>query len=230
MDILQPQENYRLITTADGSRSLLHPVLNTAFHSTHGALQESKHVFIQHGLNDVASRFNSDLRICEVGFGTGLNALLSAQWSEQNKRALHYHSIEKYPLHSYWHTQLAYTQHFPERFAAVVSQIQRCDWGQDQTISPFFTIHKQQADLVHTPLPEHLHLVYYDAFAPGHSPEMWEESIFRKFYEALLPGGALVTFCAKGALKRLWRQCGFEVQSLAGPPGKREMTRLIRPH
>jgi tRNA U34 5-methylaminomethyl-2-thiouridine-forming methyltransferase MnmC len=216
--------------TKDGSTTLFVPELNEHYHSINGALQESLHVFIRAGLHHVLPS-QPRVRLLEVGFGTGLNALLSLQHVMGQPGAVQYDTLEKYPLT--W--ELIQAMHF-EKFILnpelldYLPQLHQSPWEQAIRVLPNFELRKLQADLETLILPEnHYHLIYFDAFAPEKQPALWTDAIFGKLYEALQPGGVLVSYCAKGSFKRSLKAVGFSLEALPGPAGKREMTRARRP-
>ena len=223
------ENTLKVIQTADGSRSLLHSELNTAYHSVHGALQESRHIFIQHGLLFAADRFRQKLNVLEIGFGTGLNALLSLEFANRHQTKINYRGIEKFPVPAPVQNELDYASTFEPAIRSEIQGVLEAPWNATVHISDYFELYKSNEDARWlTPL-QNLHLIYFDAFAPAHSPELWQESLFSTLYQSMAPGGILVTFCAKGSVKRLLKSCGFGVEALPGPPGKREMTRAIKP-
>ena len=165
------------------------------------------------------------LRLFEVGLGTGLNALLTKVAVEQAKRPLYYYSIERYPLEEELASQLNYSG-LP---TADLRAIHEAPWGEDISLSPHFTLHKIQGDLTASSFPTGLDLIYFDAFSPESQPELWEEGIFRRLFEASSPGAVLTTYCAKGEVRRRLQRAGFLVERLPGPPGKREVLRATCP-
>lgn len=208
-----------IITTSDGSHTLYLPHLNETYHSTHGALRESQHIFIEHGLRKVMEGGSSPIRILEVGFGTGLNAWLTAQveWPVE------YTSLELYPLEETVWSKLNYSDHSEKE---LFETLHRAEWNKEVQITENFRMRKISEGLENVDLSGFLFdLVYFDAFAPSKQPEMWTEENFRKIKNQLAPGGILVSYCASGAFKRTLKVLGFEVEALAGPPGKKEMTR-----
>ena len=217
-----------LATTEDGSLTLFAPTFGEHYHSTHGARQESEHIFLRLGLLhrlEGIPMTDRPLRLFEVGLGTGLNALLTKVAVEQVKRPLCYYSIERYPLEEELANQLAYSDLPTEDLRA----IHGAPWGEDISLSPYFTLHKIQGDLTTSSFPAGLDLIYFDAFSPESQPELWEEGIFRRLFEASSPGAVLTTYCAKGEVRRRLQRAGFLVERLAGPPGKREVLRATRP-
>ena len=210
-----------IISTHDGSNSLFLPELNETYHSIHGAIAESRHVFLLNGLERLMEALKS-LKVLEVGFGTGLNAMLAAQWSRDQQVHLDYHTLEKYPLAIPLIQQLNYgeTLKDPELYL----QLHQVNWGTIQTIHPFFSIRKEEGDLIEIALESDFDVVFFDAFAPNKQAEMWGENIFRKIYQSMKKGALLTTYCAQGAVKRTLKSVGFTVEACPGPPGKREMT------
>ena len=219
------QEKPRLELTGDGSHTLYLQGLDEYYHSWHGAIQESRHVFIDQGLKQVKGE---QVRLLEVGFGTGLNAWLTCMEAESMGLKVDYHTIELYPLSGEIIHKLNYTRQLGNQGAAIFEDIYRAGWDQQSVINPFFSIHKILADFLNFHPKGTYRLIYFDAFAPDKQPAMWQEEQLIKMYNALEPGGIMVTYCAKGKIKRLLRGIGFCVESLPGPPGKREMIRAIR--
>jgi tRNA U34 5-methylaminomethyl-2-thiouridine-forming methyltransferase MnmC len=215
----------QLITTSDGSHSLLNTQLNETYHSVHGAIRESVYVFIKKGLDFLIERNNPhELHILEIGFGTGLNALLTLQKQLSNSVKIYYTTIETYPLpEEVWsHLNYADALEATEYF----NHLHRAEWEKWQEIIPGFHLLKikttlQQIDLTASKYD----LIYFDAFAPSKQPEMWEYPVLEKVVQRMNPGGVFVTYCAKGQLKRDLKSLGLEVETLEGPPGKKEMVR-----
>lgn len=220
----------KIITTADGSHSLYIPELNEHYHSTHGAIQESKHVFIEAGLKHVAKK-TSDIFVFEVGLGTGLNALLTYLESQSSGLKIKYTAIEAFPLEKEITEELNYVHLLDTENSAadVFRKMHSCDWEKEHRFSDSFLFKKIKKSLQEiVPEKERYDLVYFDAFGPPVQPEMWTEDLFSKLFAALKPNGALVTYCAKGEVKRTLKKVGFIVESLPGPPGKREMIRALK--
>jgi tRNA U34 5-methylaminomethyl-2-thiouridine-forming methyltransferase MnmC len=207
--------------TADGSPTLFVPELDETYHSMHGSVQEAKHVFIDHGLRTFSCE--KKISVLEVGFGTGLNALLSAQYAIENQIPLIYTGIEAFPVGSELWSELCYVnqtdwQHFYQK-------MMQSEWEQALQLHEMFTLTKMKIQIQDWPAKYNFDLIYYDAFGPRAQAEMWESIIFEKLYKSLSAGGSLVTYCAQGAFKRKLKEIGFQVEALPGPPGKREMTR-----
>lgn len=208
-----------LTKTADGSYTLYVPELDEYYHSIHGALQEANHVFIQHGLEPIKDR--SSIRVLEMGLGTALNAYLSYQWARENNMTLWYSGVEAYPVEGEIITtclkEIGVNQEQDLRFFSEFV------YGSTQHIG-YFTlepIHAFWADINFT---DSFDVVFYDAFGPGAQEGMWSISNFEIAFKALKSDGILVTYCAKGQVKRDLKTVGFTVESRPGPPGKREMT------
>ena len=218
-----------VILTGDGSPSLLHQAFGLTYHSRHGALQESRHVFIHNGLQYVANKFGPNISVFELGFGTGLNAALSAIEAQRLDRHINYIGIDKYPLTESVYGQLPFENVFSGNDLQLTKRILTAPWHLTQNISPYFNLEKIEVDILNFQHVSQYHVVYFDAFDPEAQPSLWQRTIFEKLFKALHAGGVLVTYCAKGKVKRLLRDIGFEVQTLNGPPGKREMTRAIKP-
>ena len=223
IDILKKE----IVKTRDGSNTIFVPEFDETYHSTHGAIQESLHVFIRSGLK-FKTELN-DINVLEVGFGTGLNALLSFVDSEDSNRNINYTTLEAYPLKWNILNKLNYIDLiFNGKYSAIYKKMHTCDWESFYELSPNFTLRKQNIKLQNVLFDNEFDVVYFDAFAPRVQPDLWTEEVFTSMYKALKPGGVLVTYCAKGSVKRALRYVGFELQSIPGPPGKREMSRAIK--
>ena len=215
----------QLVKTSDGSHTIFVPELNEHYHSIHGAVQESAIVFIKNGFEFCKA---DPVVILEIGFGTGLNALLTAAESARTNRNVVYTSVEKYPLPE---NVIGSLNHFT--FAGIngkslFNSIHSAGWGSIQKITDHFSLRKVNLDIT-TGCPEGLFdLVYFDAFAPDKQPEMWTYNVFKRISEATAIKGILVTYSAKGEVKRTLKACGFDITLLPGPPGKRQVIRAIR--
>lgn len=218
----------KLFITEDGSHSLQVPSLDESYHSSHGAIQESDHVFIKNGLTHwVLENQKKEVSIFEVGFGTGLNALLTTLKADELDLNINYQSIELYPLTNEITSQLNY----PEQLSCssqLFESLHSCLWEQTICVSKYFNLQKTEAPFKEFKLNVKYDLIYFDAFAPNKQPEMWEYFIFEKCYNMLHPKGVFVTYSAKGQLKRDLKKAGFEVEALPGPPGKFEMVRATK--
>jgi len=218
----------KLITTSDGSHSLFNDVLNETYHSVHGAIQESMHVFIKHGLEYKLQEASSPISILEVGFGTGLNALLTLRAAKAHQRKISYTTIEPHPLSGDLWSKLNYASSLG--MENDFRKIHESNWADLIEIHSCFNLLKLCTTLqdVHLPMRE-FDLVYFDAFAPSKQPELWESTVLSKIEQAMRTRGIFVTYCAKGQLKRDLKELGLVVETLSGPPGKKEMVRAIKP-
>jgi tRNA U34 5-methylaminomethyl-2-thiouridine-forming methyltransferase MnmC len=215
--------------TKDGSTTLYVPELNEHYHSVNGALQESLHVFIRAGL-EYALQYHRPIKLLEVGFGTGLNALLTLQYVLGKPYEVVYEALEKFPVSVELVNQMRFDKFIlnPE-LLDYLPQLHTAPWHEPVPVLPNFELRKIQNDLVTYTLPsDYYNLIYFDAFAPEKQPELWTDEIFKKLYDALQDGGILVSYCAKGSFKRSLKTAGFAVASLPGPAGKREMTRAVK--
>jgi tRNA U34 5-methylaminomethyl-2-thiouridine-forming methyltransferase MnmC len=225
-------DNLQIITTSDGSHSLINTQLNETYHSTHGAVQESIHVFIKNGLEFFQQiKRSTEIKILEVGFGTGLNALLTLQYSLALPIKIQYESLEAFPVDQQTVSQLNYpkTINFPEA-ETYFKQLHKANWDDQNVVTDSFTLFKRHVKIQDIDLGvEKFDLIYFDAFAPSKQPEMWELPILKKIEQSLKSRGVFVTYCAKGQLKRDLKTLGLIVETLSGPPGKKEMVRAVKP-
>lgn len=213
-----------LRTTSDGSRTLYVEHWDEHYHSVHGAVQESMHVFILHGFRSVEV---NPVSILEFGFGTGLNALLTLLEAETEGRSVRYTAMEAYPLTEEEWRSVEYGNEPDAR--EPFELLHTAEWETTAELSPAFSLFKTRIDFLNASFsPGSFDLIYFDAFAPSAQPELWETEVFEKCYEWLKDGGELVTYCAKGQVKRNMRAAGFEILRLPGPPGKREMTKAVK--
>ncbi len=222
----------KIILTGDGSHSISVPELNVAYHSVHGAIEESMHVFVNAGFNEAAKQNQAGtVRIFEVGFGTGLNGLLTFLEAEKNKIRVYYETVEPFPLNKDEVAGLNYCQQLdrPE-LLTVFEEFHHCNWEHEIAITENFSFKKVNTELFNHLTIQQFNLIYFDAFAPNAQPEMWTKAIFEKMYAMLEPGGVLVTYCSKGDVRRAMIAAGLEVEKLPGPPKKREMLRAARPN
>lgn len=218
-----------IITTQDGSPTIRLPDLDVTYHSRFGAVQESRHVFIENGLY-LKSIGRKELQILEIGFGTGLNALLTALESQRLALKVHYTSLDCHPLEQSVWSALDFSSCIEYPFAKeYFNRIHEAPWNEAAVLTPVFTLEKLNKRVENWMPKAAYDLIYYDAFAPSSQPELWTEEIMVKMFRALKPGGVLVTYCAKSTFKKALKTAGFLVESLPGPPGKREMTRATRP-
>jgi tRNA U34 5-methylaminomethyl-2-thiouridine-forming methyltransferase MnmC len=216
--------NKEFILTEDGSHTIYIPEMDEHYHSVHGAIQESLHIYINQGLLFSGKK---TLSVLEIGFGTGLNAWLTYCYAFQKKLSVNYLSLEKYPLSESEYILLNYPSIIFPEYAKAFLDIHGARWNTDVEISPEFTLHKCEADLQNFRFDEgkKFDLVYYDAFAPGKQPEMWTDEIIAKVAGCVEIGGILVTYCAKGSVRRSFTTTGFTMERIEGPIGKKEILR-----
>jgi len=217
----------KIITTADGSTTIHIEDWDEQYHSKHGAIQEAYHVFIKNGLTPLNGQ---NLTILEIGFGTGLNAFIT--FLEGRKRALNitYFGVEAFPVAAYELSQLNYVKELnAEDFTANFKRMHSCSWEETVAISKEFFLCKQRKEFKEIDDENYFDLIYFDAFGARVQPELWTAQIFSKMISALKPGGVLVTYSAKGSVRRAMLAVGFIVERLPGPPGKREMLRATKP-
>jgi tRNA U34 5-methylaminomethyl-2-thiouridine-forming methyltransferase MnmC len=215
----------KLITTGDGSHSLFVQEINESYHSVFGAITESKHVFIRNGPVLWSS---GNLTVFEVGFGTGLNALLTAITGIDRGIRITYYSLEKYPLEQQMTDQLNYPSLLSpdgKQTHDLFRAIHQVPWDQSAELNSCFKLHKIRGDLASF-IPSFCYdVLYFDAFSPEKQPEMWTGDIMHRLILNLNPEGVFITYCAKGAVRRLLKENGLLVEKLPGPPGKREILR-----
>ncbi len=217
----------QIATTRDNSKTLFVPELDEHYHSIHGAVQESLHVFIKSGIKEFPD--HSTVNILEVGLGTGLNVWLSLKEALERNLHINYTSLEKYPVQAEEVAQLNYTSLLPSGPKSSFQDIHECEWEKPVILyeeeATSFTLLKQKTDLRAFKESENYNLIYFDAFAPSAQPNLWTVQVFQIMFEALKPGGLLVTYCVKGEVRRAMKAAGFTVEKIPGPPGKREMAR-----
>lgn len=217
-----------LVTTSDGSHSVFLPEMDEHYHSMHGAIAESEHVYIKNGLLAAAKQKKS-IQVFEVGLGTGLNVLTTYKSALANQLKVIMDSIEAYPLDWEEVKSLNFRQQLDIE-KSIYKQIHQSDWDAEVELSPQLTLHKYHDKLQHFDLAENCYdVIYFDAFAPEKQEEMWSEAIFKKLYTALKLGGILVTYCVKGEIRRRLHDIGLKVEKLKGPEGgKREIMRAVK--
>lgn len=215
-----------IVKTTDGSYTLYVPELDETYHSTNGALQESNHVFIEAGLRFSALK---KVSVLEVGFGTGLNALTTFNEAKKSNLTIEFTSLEAYPLEWDEVSKLNYMgMEGYQQYASPFEKMHLSSWGEFTDITESFALRKLNLKLQEISFENTFDIIYFDAFAPQIQPELWTEEIFALMYKALKSKGVLVTYCAKGTVKRALKAVGFELQSIPGPPGKREMSRAVK--
>ncbi len=224
------QKIHQLILTADGSHTLFNEALNETYHSKNGALQESLHVFIQNGLTHFINQNQVEtIHIFEVGFGTGLNAILTLKDAMTRNIKIYYTCIEAYPLSIDTINQLNYLKEESAILKSLFNKIHLCNWNEWVEINEHFSVYKIENKLEQISIKQLLQIsnpfdmIYFDAFAPDKQPELWTTNIFKTIFDTMKIGSILVTYSAKGDVKRALREAGFIVKRLAGPIGKRHM-------
>ena len=216
--------NREIIITADGSSSIYLPELKESYHSKHGAIQEAYHVFIKSGLS--LFKNESKLAILEIGFGTGLNCLISFLEAKKRKLNIDYIGVEAYPLGNEVIGKLNYVDQLNcDGENLIFKAIHENPWDEKQKLTDFFSLTKRNQFFNEINDQNKFNLIYFDAFGARVQPELWTERIFVKMYDSLKPDGVLVTYSAKGSVRRAMNAVGFTVEKLPGPPGKREMLR-----
>lgn len=217
--------NNKIIITEDGSKTIFVPELDEHYHSTHGAIQESMHIFIRSGLRELSAK---DINIFELGLGTGLNAFLTALEAERLNIKVNYESIEKYPLDSEITASLNYPDFFTDESKALFTKIHTCAWNQKEKISDNFNLLKIEGDIENYSPANKYDIIYFDAFGPEKQPKLWGPDIISKIALSCKKGGLFLTYSSRGELKRQLISCNFYVEHIKGPPGKREITRATR--
>lgn len=213
----------KIVKTGDNSFTLYNTRLNEHYHSTFGAIQESEHVFIKSGL-ELFRMTDSPINIFEVGFGTGLNALLSYKWAEKYSKQINYQCIELYPIELETAVKLNYADllNLDQNIFLKMHQVIE----KEMPVSAYFSLHKYYGSLQEFKVRDNqFNLIYFDAFSPDVQPEMWSEKVFQKIFKAMKRGGVLTSYSCKGIVKRALKSTGFKVEKLPGPKGKREILR-----
>lgn len=220
-----------VVSTGDGSHTLFIPALGEHYHSFHSSVREAYHVYVEAGLEWVLERVQGEVEVFEVGFGTGLNALVTALTAKEAGRSVHFNSIELYPLEPQMCSALNYCKHIEDAAASkIFESLHAAQWNEQAAIHSNFSLFKFQDDFMKwTPESNAYHLILFDAFGFRAQEELWSVDIFRKCLSMLKPGGALVTYASKGLVRRNMLEAGFLVEKLPGPPGKREMVRAVKP-
>lgn len=218
-----------LLVTSDGSHTILSSRYGVSYHSRFGAIQESRHVFIESALRYKAVQQNQ-VSVLEMGFGSGLNALLTLEDSRGKNIRIDYTAVEAYPIAPEQARELNFVEVLgrPELQAPFL-QMHDAPWDMPVSLLEGFTFTKWKALFEEFDTDLRFDVIYFDAFAPNTQPELWEIPLLEKMFNVLHPGGILTTYSAKGSVKRNLKAIGFTIESLEGPPGKREMTRAHRP-
>ncbi|MTH15572.1 tRNA (5-methylaminomethyl-2-thiouridine)(34)-methyltransferase MnmD [Flavobacterium sp. LC2016-01] len=215
-----------IIKTLDGSTTIHLEEWNESYHSKHGAIQEAKHVFIKNGLSLFEDK---PVAILEIGFGTGLNAFITFLESEQKQQTIDYVGVEAYPVNAEEVLAMNYVAELEAlEFDNIFEKMHKCEWNEKTDLSSKFSLTKRKQFFDEIDDFETFDLIYFDAFGYRVQPELWSTEIFQKMYNSLKPNGVLVTYAARGVVKRSMISVGFTVEKLAGPPGKREMFRAFK--
>jgi len=217
-----------LIRTKDNSYTLFVPELDEHYHSIHGALAEAEHIFINAGLKPIEDRLA--ISVLEIGFGSGLNACLTALYADKQGLNIFYQGLEKYPLTTEEWQALNYSDIIKDADSKeIMADMHAADWSIKTTLRAHFQLLKSAIDFRDFKAEENtFDLIYFDAFAPSAQADLWSLAIFQEMYKALKPGGRLVTYCVKGSVRRTMQEAGFTVEKIPGPPGKREMARALK--
>ncbi len=217
-----------LYTTNDQSHTLYHSELDETYHSRNGAVEESLYVFLKQGF-DLAAQTHQTISVLEIGFGTGLNAILTLQAAEEKKLHCDYYSLETYPLSMELIQQLNYHQFMANHYLTHFEAMHTCTWNEWQHITPNFNLFKAQQSIHSFKTDLRFDVIYFDAFGPDKQPDMWTQAVFENLFEHLQHQGIFVTYSAKGEVRRTLKAIGFDVELLPGPPRKRHMLRAIKP-
>jgi tRNA U34 5-methylaminomethyl-2-thiouridine-forming methyltransferase MnmC len=216
-----------IIITSDGSSSIYLPEWDEPYHSKHGAIQESYHVFIESGLGYLKDK--KYISVLEIGFGTGLNAFITLLEAKKKCIEIDYTGVEDYPVLPEEVVQLNYVERLQvDDLKDVFKKLHSVSWDRKHKITSFFTLTKQKKSFREIDDVELYDLIYFDAFGPEKQPELWTEEIFEKMYLSLRNGGILVTYSAKGSVRRAMQSAGFTMERIPGPPGKRQMMRGVK--
>jgi tRNA U34 5-methylaminomethyl-2-thiouridine-forming methyltransferase MnmC len=217
-----------IIPTADGSNTVMISGTNTTYHSTHGAMQESELVYIEYGWKAALLQYpDTELSIFEMGFGTGLNAFLTALAAKERRKKVIYKCCELFPLSIEEASILNYATNGNERL--LFQELHSSKWNATTLIGDYFKLTKLKDDLLNINLQDKFHIIYFDAFSPTEQPELWTDQVFRNMFDCLFPGGILTTYCSKSIIRNTLKSAGFLVEKLPGPRGKREVLRATRP-
>ncbi|MBK8669710.1 MAG: tRNA (5-methylaminomethyl-2-thiouridine)(34)-methyltransferase MnmD [Saprospiraceae bacterium] len=219
-------ETHVIRISDDGSHTVISPDFNVSYHSVHGAINESNVVFLQAGLDYLLDKDYPSISVFELGFGTGLNALLSYKWAQSHNKPLVYHTVEAYPLDETIYSQLNYGQILDDQ--EMFEKLQGCAWEVPISLGENFRFCKYKQDIELIEIADKYNVIFFDAFSPASQPHLWEIPVLGKMFDSLMPGGILVSYCAQGAFKRNLKAVGFKIEALPGPRGKREMTRAVK--
>ena len=220
----------KIILTEDGSTSLFDELSGEHYHSVFGALSESELVFIQNGLLfSIVDK--KEISILEMGFGTGLNALLTLRMITEKNVGCRYTAVEAFPISIETAGLLNYCENASlTDFNNAFQLLHQAEWNKFEPISSLFKLQKILVDMRDfQPDRECFDLIFFDAFSPQSQPELWSKAIFSKLFESLTSKGLLVTYSSRGTVKEALRNVGFEVKRLPGPKGKRHVLRCMKP-
>ncbi|MDG1980780.1 MAG: tRNA (5-methylaminomethyl-2-thiouridine)(34)-methyltransferase MnmD [Flavobacteriaceae bacterium] len=215
-----------IIKTSDGSTTIHIPEWNEQYHSIHGAIQEANHVYINNGLKYKSS---NEIAVLEIGFGTGLNSFMTFLATQNKELLIEYVGVEAYPILEEELLKLNYVAELgASQFAKIFELFHSCSWEEKHQITSHFTLLKRKQFFHEIEDENKFDVIYFDAFGARVQPELWTEKIFLKMFLALKSEGVLVTYAAKGSVRRAMQSVGFNVERLPGPPGKREMLRAVK--
>lgn len=217
--------NRKLVRTGDGSHTIFVPELGEHYHSIHGALQESEHIYIRAGF---LYSEKDPVRVLEYGMGTGLNVLLTCIHALRTGRKVYYHTVEKYPVTNAEKDMLNLSQLSGCADPAIFDKIHTCAWDREVRLSPDFSLFKEKADFMEAAPGSGYDVIYFDAFAPEVQPDLWSAEMFSRIFASAAPGAVLTTYSARGQVRRNMNAAGFRTEKLPGPPGKREITRAVK--
>ena len=218
----------KIFETADGSHSIYSEQFGVSYHSKYGAIQETQHVFIDAGLG-LKAILQPKIDILDIGFGTGLNALMTCLEAQKRNLTIHYTAVEAFPISLETVQSLNYGEILKEETVNdIFLKMHEANWGETIHITEHFIFTKLKSKFQKLTFQSAYDVVYFDAFAPSAQPELWETPVLKIMYDALRPTGVLTTYCAKGEVKRTMKAIGFGIERLPGPPGKREMTRATK--
>lgn len=212
--------------TGDGSHTIGIPEMGVTYHSTHGAIAESIHVFIDAGLNYLLAHHFTKIDILEIGFGTGLNAVLTLKWAREKSIPIKFTTIELDPLLPVEYEALNYADQL--QLTHELLALHEAEWSVRVKIDALFSIEKVKVNLLDFESSNKFDCVFFDAFSPVNQPELWTKELFQKLYSMMLPNAVLLTYCSKSIVRKAMKEAGFEVTKIQGPWGKREMVRAIR--
>jgi len=220
-----------IIVTSDGSHSISIPEMGVTYHSSHGAIQESMHVFIESGLRYLSKKdlAPSGLSVLEMGFGTGLNTLLTAAEAASTGQYVYYETIEPHPLEMSIALSLNYCDQLnrPD-LKNFFTHMHECKWDTVVELIPHFSFKKINSSLIDYIPNQLFNIIYFDAFAPDVQPDLWTSGIFKKMYDAMKPDAVLTTYCSKSIVRKAMSEAGLSVEKIPGPPHKREIVRAVK--